>query len=115
MATYLLKRVKAMTELKIKDNALISKINFAEVSQITERIADKTLEQLEKEGIFIFPELIKDSEDIDKDQVVLQGANDCYRSSNVMGFLGYGKERLVIESRFSTGKYEEFHPPCVLS
>jgi len=108
MATYLLKRVKAMTELKIKDNALIGKKNFAEVSQITERIADKTLEQLEKEGVFVFPELIKDSEDIDKDQVVLQGANDCYRSSNVMGFLGYGNERLVIESRFSTGKHDLF-------
>lgn len=97
-----------MTELKIKDNVLISKKNFSEVSHVTEKIADKTLEQLEKEGIFVFPELIKDAEDINKDQVILQSVNDCYRSSNVMGFLGYGKERLVIESRFSIGKCDYF-------
>jgi 5-methylcytosine-specific restriction endonuclease McrBC regulatory subunit McrC len=100
--------VITMTELKIKDNALISKKHFDEVVHVTEKIADKTLEQLEKEGVFIFPELIKEAEDISRDQVVLQSVDDCYRSSNVMGFLGYGKERLVIESRFSTGKYDYF-------
>ncbi|HZK27278.1 MAG TPA: hypothetical protein VFD00_07065 [Thermoclostridium sp.] len=85
---------------------------------MTEKIADKTLKQLEKEGVFIFPELIKDAEDISKDQVILQSVNDCYRSSNVMGFLGFGKERLVIESRFSTGKCDYFFQyllECVLS
>ena len=89
-------RVKAMTELRIKDNALTSKNQFEEVIHVTEKITDKTLEQLEKEGVFIFPELIKDAEDISKDQVILQSVNDFYRSSNVMGFLGYGKERLVM-------------------
>ena len=97
-----------MTELRIKDNALITKETFHKVSHITGKIADKTLEQLEKEGIFVFPKLIKDAEDITKEQVILQSFNDCYRSSNVMGFLGYGKERLVIESRFSTGKCDYF-------
>ena len=92
-----------MTQLNIKDNTLINKEAFDEVRHITGKIADKTLEQLEKEGIFVFPQLIKDAEDISNKQVILQSVNDCYRSSNVMGFLGYGKERLVIESRFSTG------------
>lgn len=101
-------QVIVMTELKIKDNALISKKQFNDVSHVTDKIADKTLEQLEKEGIFVFPELIKDAEDISKDQVILQSVNDFYRSSNVVGFLGYGKERLVIESRFSIGKDDYF-------
>lgn len=106
-----------MMKLKIKDNMIISKKNFDEVSQVTEKIADKTLEELEKEGIFVFPELIKDAEDINRDQVILQTVNDCYRSSNVMGFLGYGKERLIIESRFSTGRCDYFFQyllDCVL-
>lgn len=105
-------------ELKIRDNSIISKKYFNGVSHVTEKIADKTLKQLEKEGVFIFPELIKDAEDISKDQVILQSVNDCYRSSNVMGFLGFGKERLVIESRFSTGKCDYFFQyllECVLS
>ncbi len=98
-----------MTQLKIKDNTpVISKEKFNEVSHVVEKIADKTLEQLEKEGIFVFPELIKDADDITKEQVILQSANDCYRSSNVMGFLGCGEERLVIESRFSTGENDYF-------
>lgn len=108
MNIQILKRVMVMTELKIKDNSLVNKKCFDEISHVTEKIADKTLEQLEKEGVFIFPELTKDAEDISKDQVILQSVNDCYRSSNVMGFLGYGKEHLVIESRFSTGKCDYF-------
>lgn len=67
----------------------------------------KTLEQLEREGVFIFPEIIKDAEDITQDQMILQSVNDTYRTSNVMGFLGCGDERLIIESRFS-GDGEDF-------
>lgn len=108
MVISLLMRVILMTTLTIKDNASNNKNDFIEVSGITDRVVDKTLEQLEKEGIFVFPELIKNAEDITKDQVILQSKNDTYRSSNVMGFLGYGKERLVIESRFSNNKEDYF-------
>ena len=97
-----------MTAFKIKDNSFISKEAFEEVRLLTKKISDKTLGQLEKEGVFVFPEIIKDAEDITKDQMILQSVNGCYRSSNVMGFLGYGKERLVIESRFSTGEDDYF-------
>ena len=33
--------------------------------------------------------------------MILQSVNDSYRSGNVMGFIGCGNERLIIESRFS--------------
>ena len=33
--------------------------------------------------------------------MILQSVNDAYRTGNVMGFLGCGDERLIIESRFS--------------
>ena len=86
--------------LKVKDNQVKKKDAFSEIAYLTNKIADKTLEQLEREGIFVFPELIKDADDITRDQMILQGFNDCFRTGNVMGFLGCGEERLVIESRF---------------
>lgn len=64
------------------------------------KIADKTLEQLEREGIFVFPDIIRNTEDLTKEQMILQTVNDTFRSGNVMGFLGCGDERLIIESRF---------------
>lgn len=89
-----------MKLLKIKDNSQSKKFAFSPIGNLTGKIADKTLGQLEHEGIFVFPELIKDTEDIAQEQMLLQSVNDTYRSGNVMGFLGYGDERLIIESRF---------------
>ena len=97
-----------MRQLKIKDNCIRKKEDFHNVSNLAVKIANKSLQQLEKDGIFVFPEIIKESEDITKEQMVLQSINDCYQTGNVMGFLGYGDERLVIESRFSTGKEDFF-------
>ncbi|MCR5129267.1 MAG: McrC family protein [Lachnospiraceae bacterium] len=92
---------------KIKDNKQEKKDTFSEIANLTGRIADKTLEQLEREGVFVFPEFIVDAEDITKDQMILQSINDTYRAGNVMGFIGYGDERLIIESRFC-GKNEDY-------
>ena len=90
-----------MKLLKIKDNSQQKKESFSHIKNLTGKIADKTLEQLEREGIFIFPEIVRDSEDLTQDQMILQSVNDAYRTGNVMGFLGCGDERLIIESRFS--------------
>ena len=82
-----------MKMLRIKDNSQQKKEAFSHIRTLTGKIADKTLEQLEREGVFIFPEIIKDAEDITQDQMILQSVNDTYRTSNVMGFLGCGDER----------------------
>ena len=97
-----------MKVLKIKDNNLRNKDDFSEIRIVTGKIADKTLEQLEREGVFVFPEIVKDAEDITRDQMILQSVNDSYRSGNVMGFLGCGDERLIIESRFSGDREDYF-------
>lgn len=89
-----------MKLLKIRDNSQMKKDIFSDIGVLTGKIADKTLEQLEREGVFVFPEIVKDAEDISQEQMILQGINDTYRSGNVMGFLGCGDERLIIESRF---------------
>ena len=96
-----------MKLLRIKDNSQREKEVFSNISTLMGRIVDKTLGQLEREGIFVFPEVVKDSEDITQDQMIIQRVNDTYRSGNVMGFLGCGDERLIIESRFG-GKDEDF-------
>ena len=94
--------------MKLKDNFQQKKDDFSQVARLTGKIADKTLEQLEREGVFVFPETVKDAEDITQDQMILQSVNDTYRSGNVMGFLGYGDERLIIESRFCGGSEDYF-------
>ena len=96
-----------MKLLRIKDNSQQKKEDFSEIKALTRKIADKTLEQLEREGVFVFPEIIEDAEDITREQMILQSVNDNYRAGNVMGFLGCGDERLIIESRFC-GKKEDF-------
>ncbi len=93
---------------QIKDNSQQKKETFSQVKNLTGKIADKTLEQLEREGVFVFPDTVKDAEDITQDQMILQSVNDTYRSGNVMGFLGCGDERLIIESRFCGGSEDYF-------
>lgn len=93
--------VMQMKPLIIKDNSLSPNELFSEIGTLTSKIADKTLGQLEKEGVFVFPAAVDSADDITRDQMILQKVNDSYRSSNVMGFLGCGDERLIIESRFS--------------
>ena len=97
-----------MRQLRIKDNTQTRKEDFSGISKITTKVADRTLEQLEREGVFVFPEMVEDAEGLTKDQLVLQSVNDTYLSGNVMGFLGCGDERLVIDSRFSNGDNDYF-------
>ena len=94
--------------LKVKDNQVKKKEAFGEIANLTGKIADKTLEQLEREGIFVFPELIKNADDLTRDQMILQGVNDTFRLGNVMGFLGCGEERLIISSRFGAEDNDYF-------
>ena len=92
----------------IKDNTPRLRSEFSDIYHLAERIADKTLGQLEKEGIFVFPEILKDAEDITEDQFILRSVNENYWSGNVMGFLGYGNERLIIRSRFGNDSNDYF-------
>lgn len=97
-----------MNLIRIKDNAQLKKEVFSDIPRLTEKVADKTLEQLEREGIFVFPEMIRETEDLTKDQMILQSHNENYLTGNVMGFLGFGNERLIIESRFSGAQEDYF-------
>ncbi|MBR3419904.1 MAG: hypothetical protein IKG82_14550 [Oscillospiraceae bacterium] len=97
-----------MKHLRIKDNWSYPQDSFSDILALTSKIGDKTLGQLEGEGIFVFPELVNDADDLTKDQMILQSVDGKYRTSNVMGFLGAGNERLTITSRFASGEHDFF-------
>lgn len=97
-----------MALLKIKDNSSINKTEFLPIKKLTDKIADKTMEQLEREGVFLFPEIVKSANDITEKQMILLSAGGNYRSGNVMGYIGCGDERLIITSRFCENNEDYF-------
>jgi len=94
--------------MRVKDNTVLLKTKFNTIPNLTKQIADKTIMQLEKEGLMVFPRFIRKFDDIQDDQIVLQSVNESYKTSNVMGFLGLRNERLTIQSRFSFNEQDYF-------
>lgn len=84
-----------MQSVRIKDNNRLPEERFSDIRTLTGKIANKTLEELEKEGIFVFPENVADTEDMSREQMILQKVNNSYCTGNIMGFLGCGDERLT--------------------
>ena len=98
-----------MKTTRIKDNSQYGrKLLSSELPNLTCKIANKTLEQLERDGVFVFPEIIDDTEDLARDQMILQERINSYWTGNVMGFLGCEEERLVIGSRFGGEDENDF-------
>ena len=90
--------------MRITDNQhRIAKEDFvAEYPKLSQALLDITLDNLSREdSIFIFPNDLMNSPDLDKDQKILETVNQEIKTGNVIGFLGYGQERLTISSRFS--------------
>ena len=97
--------------MRITDNQQsISKEEFiAKYPKISQVLLDRTLDNLSQEdSIFIFPNDLKNSPDLDKDQKILETVNQKIKTGNVIGFLGYGQERLTISSRFSNESDDYF-------
>lgn len=90
-----------MKRLEIEDNTSYSSLRFNDIPNIVDRVLDKTLLELENTGIFIFPDNLKKENSILEEQTILQSKYETYYSKNIMGFLGYGDENLIIKSRFS--------------
>ena len=104
--------MKAMEmTIRITDNQqLIKKEDFVEIyPKISQVLLDRTLESLSKEdSIFIFPNDLKNISDLDKGHKIFETVNQNIKTGNVIGFLGYGQERLTISSRFSNANNDYF-------
>ena len=104
--------MKAMkTMMRITDNQhKIVKEEFVEgYPKLSNLLLDRTLESLSQdECIFIFPNDLKNSPDLEKDQKIFETVNQKIKTGNVIGFLGCGQERLIISSRFSDESNDYF-------
>ena len=97
--------------MRITDNQhRIAKENFViEYPKLSQALLDRTLDNLSREdSIFIFPNDLKHSPDLDKDQKIFETVNQEIKTGNVIGFLGCGQERLTISSRFSDESNDHF-------
>ena len=98
-------------KMRITDNQhkIIKEDFVAEYPKISQLLLDRTLGNLSQEdNIFIFPSDLEYSPDLDKDQKILETVNQKIKTGNVIGFLGCGKERLTISSRFSSKSDDYF-------
>ena len=97
--------------MRITDNHYkIAREDFvAEFPNLSQALLDRTLYNLSREdNIFIFPNDLMNSPDLDKDQKILETVNKEIKTGNVIGFLGCGQERLTISSRFSDESNDHF-------
>ena len=97
--------------MRITDNQhRIAKEDFvAEYPKLSQALLDRTLDNLSREdNIFIFPNDLTHTPDLDKDQKIFETVNQKIKTGNVIGFLGYGQERLTISSRFSDDSNDHF-------
>ena len=97
--------------MQLTDNqqALNKEEFITEYPKISQVLLDRTLDNLsQEESIFIFPNDLKNSPDLDKDQKILETVNQKIKTGNVIGFLGCGQERLTISSRFSSKSDDYF-------
>ena len=97
--------------MRITDNQHeISKEEFvAEYPNLSQALLDRTLDNLSREGnVFICPNDLTHSPDLDKEQKILETVNQKIKTGNVIGFLGCGQERLTISSRFSSKSDDYF-------
>ena len=97
--------------MQLTDNqqALNKEEFITEYPKISQALLDRTLDNLSQENnIFIFPNDLKNSPDLHKDQKILETVNQKIKTGNVIGFLGCGQERLTISSRFSSKSDDYF-------
>ena len=97
--------------MRITDNQhKIAKEDFvAEYPKLSQALLDRTLDNLSREdNIFIFPNDLTHSPDLDKDQKIFETVDQEIKTGNVIGFLGCGQEKLTISSRFSDESNDHF-------
>ena len=99
------------TMMRITDNQhkIVKEEFVEEYPKLSNLLLDRTLESLSQdERIFIFPNDLKNSPDLEKDQKIFETVNQEIKTGNVIGFLGCGQERLTISSRFSDESNDHF-------
>ena len=96
----------------LADNSPAPQKELGKVPNLAKKLTGTTLKDLAGgDGIFVYPR--KDDklpEDLEEEDFILKPEKGEVRTTNVVGFLGLGKERLTIRSRFSFGDRDYFFP-----
>ena len=82
--------------MRITDNHYkIAREDFvAEFPKLSQALLDRTLDNLSiEDSIFIFPNDLKNSSDLERDQKIFETFNQEIKTGNVIGFLGYLQEQ----------------------
>ena len=97
-----MKAMKMMMRITDNQHKIVKEEFVKEYPKLSNLLLDRALESLSQdERVFIFPNDLKNSPDLEKDQKIFETINQKIKTGNVIGFLGYGQERLTISSRFS--------------
>jgi len=99
------------TMMRITDNQhkIVKEEFVEEYPKLSNLLLDRTLESLSQdERVFIFPNDLKNSPDLGKDQKIFETVNQKIKTGNVIGFLGCGQERLTISSSVSDESNDYF-------
>lgn len=86
--------------MKITDNTRYKLEDVTLSSGFLQRFANKELQDLQQENLFLFPPNISEDSGLSDNQKVIETNNDLFKTSNIMGIIGYKKEQLFIGSRF---------------
>ena len=104
-----MKAMKTMMRITDNQHKIVKEEFVEEYPKLSNLLLDRTLESLSQdERVFIFPNDLKNSPDLEKDQKIFETVNQKIKTGNVIGFLGCGQERLTISSRFSDESNDHF-------
>jgi len=104
-----MKAMKTMMRITDNQHKIVKEKFVEEYPKLSNLLLDRTLESLSQdERVFIFPNDLKNSPDLEKDQKIFETINQKIKTGNVIGFLGCGQERLTISSRFSSESDDYF-------
>ena len=104
-----MKAMKTMMRITDNQHKIVKEEFVEEYPKLSNLLLDRTLESLSQdERVFIFPNDLKNSPDLGKDQKIFETVNQKIKTGNVIGFLGCGQERLTISSRFSDESNDHF-------
>jgi 5-methylcytosine-specific restriction endonuclease McrBC regulatory subunit McrC len=94
-----------MSSFKLEDN---SNIEGLESHSIVTQLANKDLATLDKENFIVFPQQLKDSDDLDRDNYIFQQKNGKTRTCNVVGIISNDQDEFHINSRFSKNDQQNY-------
>ncbi len=90
----------------LRDNTFVSD----EISSkpIITKLVNKSLNELYDENILIFPPTLKESDDLDDDNVIFKMSKGKTYSSNIVGLLSDSRDEVKIFSRFSKSEKQDY-------